>query len=209
MSGPRSREWLVWIERGLWAVGILLVAWCGSVLIAQWRTRNMPIPPPAAAAAPSAGTAGTTGVLPGEESRPAPPPAAIKTGAWVARLTAPTIALTATVLEGTDDRTLARAAGHIEDTALPGENGNVGIAGHRDTIFRPVRLIKVGDPIVITTADHVYRYRVTKTSIVGPQDVYVLDPAGHPTLTLVTCYPFTFIGHAPKRFIVSADLVAR
>ncbi len=90
---------------------------------------------------------------------------------------------------------------------FPATPGNFGIAGHRDTTFRPVRHLHVGDPLTITTANHVYRYRITRTMIVNPQDVSVLDNADHPTLTLVTCYPFEFIGHAPRRFIVSADLI--
>ncbi len=197
-----NREVLRWIERSLWVVGVVLALWCAVVLAEARRTRNMPVPAPSAATSTS---------LPGDSAEPPDtttntfrPPAA---GTWVARLEAPSIKLAATVLEGTDDRTLARGAGHIEETAFPGQPGNLGIAGHRDTTFRPVRRIKVGDPLVVTTPDHIYQYRVTKTFIVGPDDVYVLDPADHPTLTLVTCYPFEFIGHAPKRFIVSADLV--
>jgi sortase A len=193
-----KREALRWIERGLWAVGVALALWCAVVLIEARRTRNIPVPPPSAPAAKTLpGDAGETTFR------------APSAGAWVARLEAPRIKLTATVLEGTTDQTLARGAGHIEDTPFPGQGGNVGIAGHRDTTFRPVRHIKVGDPLTLTTADGVYEYRVTKTFIVGPDDVYVLDPANHPTLTLVTCYPFEFIGHAPKRFIVSADLVGQ
>ena len=111
------------------------------------------------------------------------------------------------VLEGSDDGTLGRGSGHIEDTPFPGESGNVGIAGHRDTTFRALRNIHVGDPLEFKTSDRVYRYRISKTMIVGPDDVYVLDPTERPALTLVTCYPFEFIGHAPRRFIVRADLV--
>jgi sortase A len=187
---------LRWIERVLWVVGLTLAVWCAVVLAEARRTRNMPVPPPTTAA-----------TLPGDTGDNTPPRRSLAAGEWVARLEAPTIHLTATVLEGTSDATLARGAGHIEDTPFPGDAGNVGIAGHRDTTFRPVRRIKPGDPLVITTPDRVYRYRVTKTFIVRPEDVYVLDSANHPTLTLVTCYPFEFIGHAPKRFIVSADLV--
>jgi sortase A len=73
-------------------------------------------------------------------------------------------------------------------------------------VFRPLRNVKVGDPLNLTTADRTYRYRISKTLIVGPDDVYVLDPTEQPTLTLVTCYPFEFIGHAPKRFIIKATL---
>jgi len=120
----------------------------------------------------------------------------------------PRVDLAATVLEGSDDATLSRAAGHIEDTALPGQRGNAGIAAHRDTIFRPVRNLRIGDVMTVTTADGAYDYRIDQTMIVNPEDVYVLDPTAHATLTLVTCYPFTFIGHAPKRFIVKASLVA-
>ena len=86
--------------------------------------------------------------------------------------------------------------------------GNVGIAGHRDTIFRPLRHAKAGDPLTLTTSRGVYRYRVSKTLIVDPDDVYVLDPTEQPTVTLVTCYPFEFIGHAPRRFVVQAALVS-
>ena len=135
---------------------------------------------------------------------PAPKP-----GTWLGRLEAPTVQMTTTVLEGSDDGTLSRGAGHIEDTPFPGQPGNIGIAGHRDTVFRPLRAIHVGDPMDLTTGDRVYHYRVKKTTIVDPDDVYVLDPTSEPTVTLVTCYPFDFIGHAPRRFIVQAELVAQ
>jgi sortase A len=129
-------------------------------------------------------------------------------GAWLARLDAPSVQLSTVVLEGSDDQTLDRAAGHIEDTPIPGEKGNIGIAGHRDTIFRPLRHVKAGHPIDLSTADRVYHYRVDRTVIVNPEDVYVLDPTSRQTLTLVTCYPFQFIGHAPRRFIVQAELTS-
>jgi sortase A len=122
-------------------------------------------------------------------------------------LAAPALHLSAPVLEGSDDGTLSRGAGHIEDTPFPGEPGNIGIAGHRDTVFRPLKHAKVGDTLELATADRRYRYTITKTLIVGPDDVYVLDPTTSPTLTLVTCYPFEFIGHAPRRFIVQAELI--
>ena len=112
------------------------------------------------------------------------------------------------MLPGTDDRTLDRGAGHIEDTPFPGELGNIGIAGHRDTVFRPLRNVKAGDELTLTTADRIFTYRVSATSIVNPEDVSVLDPTPRQTLTLVTCYPFTYIGAAPKRFIVRAELTA-
>jgi sortase A len=197
-----SRTVLIWLERSLIAIGCVLLLWCAIAIARMWYYKSMPIPPPTATHGPSLPgetPTGTTGTM---------APHKAKTGTWVARLEAPSVQMSATVLEGTDDGTLARGAGHIEETPFPGEPGNIGIAGHRDTIFRSVRHLHAGDPLVLTTRDHVYRYRITKTSIVDPEDVYVLDPADHPTLTLVTCYPFEFIGHAPRRFIVHADLAA-
>jgi LPXTG-site transpeptidase (sortase) family protein len=191
---------LRWLERGLLATGIALAVWCAVVLVEARYHKALPVPPPPAVATP----------LPGETPGPnAHPHATIEAGSWVARIDAPSVNLSATVLEGSDDGTLARGAGHIEDTPFPGEAGNVGIAGHRDTTFRPVRNLHVGDPLVVTTSTRVYRYRISKTAIVEPEDVYVLDPADHPTLTLVTCYPFEYVGHAPHRFIVSADLTGQ
>jgi sortase A len=214
--------YLRWLERVLLVVGIVLALWCANVIYQAHRTANMAIPPPVqstsrtasgtqAAGTPATGTTGPTaaGALPGDSGSGAKTPVSpsVARGAWLARLDAPTIKMRATVLEGSDDATLARGAGHIEDTAYPGDHGNFGVAGHRDTIFRPLRFIKIGDPLTVTTRDRIYHYRVENTAIVGPDDVYVLDDAGHPTMTLVTCYPFQFIGHAPRRFIVSANLV--
>jgi sortase A len=192
---------LRWLERGLLATGIALAVWCAVVLVEARYHKALPVPPPPAAVVTA---------LPGETPEPSVHPhATVEAGSWVARIEAPSVNLSATVLEGSDDGTLARGAGHIEDTPFPGEAGNVGIAGHRDTTFRPVRNLHVGDPLVVTTSNRVYRYRISKTAIVEPEDVYVLDPADHPTLTLVTCYPFEYVGHAPHRFIVSADLTGQ
>ena len=200
---------LKWTERTLLVVGAALGAWCASTLIEARFVQKMPVPHQYVHV-PSdlPGDAGN-GARPGEASgAPAPAP-----GTWLARLEMPTLQLEATVLEGSDDATLNRGAGHIEDTAFPDDiagrsnvGGNIGIAGHRDTIFRPLRNVHSGDPLTLTTARAAYHYRVVKTTIVGPDDVYVLDPTTRPTVTLVTCYPFEFIGHAPRRFIVQAEL---
>jgi sortase A len=112
-----------------------------------------------------------------------------------------------TVVEGSGDAELARSAGHIEETARPGEAGNIGIAGHRDTTFRPLRRLRIGDALLLTTRGHVQEFRVSRLWIVEPRDVHVLHPTGRTTLTLVTCYPFGFVGRAPQRYIVRADLV--
>ena len=99
--------------------------------------------------------------------------------------------------------------GHIPSTALPGQTGNVGVAAHRDTLFRNLKDVQRDDEITLTTLEGEYLYRVVSFKVVNPTDVSVLDPsAGEMTLTLVTCYPFYFVGHAPKRFIVRARQVA-
>ena len=122
----------------------------------------------------------------------------------LALLRIPGIGLEVAVLEGTDDWTLNRAVGHIEDTARPGAHGNAGIAGHRDGFFRGLKDIRTGDGIELETVSGVERYRVERTWVVDPEDVSVLDPTDVPSITLVTCYPFYFVGSAPQRFIVRA-----
>ncbi len=125
----------------------------------------------------------------------------------IGRLEIPRLQVTAMVREGADGKTLHRAVGHIPGTALPGDAGNVALAGHRDTFFRALRNIRKNDTIEFETENGTYRYQVESTDIVGPRDVNVLAAASHRTLTLVTCYPFYYIGSAPKRFIVRAAQV--
>lgn len=189
---------LRWLSRSLIAIGVVLGLWCAKVIYVQHRTASLPIPEQYV----------TVRSLPGDAGAGSPPRMAPSRGSVVAKLSAPKLGLAATVLEGSDDATLAKGAGHIEDTAMPGEPGNVGIAGHRDTIFRALRRTKVGDEYDLKTANGLFRYRVARTMIVKPDDVYVLDATSRPTLTLVTCWPFEFIGHAPKRFIVQAEQVS-
>ncbi len=123
------------------------------------------------------------------------------------RIEIPRIGVAAIVREGVDDSTLAIAVGHIPGTARPGERGNMALAGHRDSFFRELRDIRLQDTIRIVTVEQSFEYVVDSTEIVGPEDTRVLDPTGGTVLTLVTCYPFTYVGHAPKRFIVRASLV--
>jgi sortase A len=101
---------------------------------------------------------------------------------------------------------LRRAVGHIPETALPGEIGNAGLAGHRDTFFSGLRNVRRGDRIIVTTPGSIAHYEVRSTRIVEPTDVAVLAPTPTSTLTLVTCYPFNYLGAAPQRFIVHAEL---
>jgi sortase A len=193
------------VEAILIASGATLALWCGYSWFRIHQVANIPVPPPPAAQAERlrlpGETPGDEGVVPARASK-------VPTGTWLAKLEAPSVHLQATVLEGTDDGTLAKAAGHIEGTALPGPTGNIGLAGHRDTVFRAVRHLDLGDEFTLTTAERVYRYRITRTEIVDPEEVWVLGPMPQPTVTLVTCYPFDAIGHAPRRFIVHGELIS-
>lgn len=122
----------------------------------------------------------------------------------IGRLAIPRLNLSAVVLEGDDDAALRFGAGHVPGTPLPAHPGNVGIAAHRDTVFRRLRNIALKDVIQLTTPEGSYHYRVTSTEIVRPQDTGVLDSSTGEELTLITCYPFSYIGPAPLRFIVHA-----
>jgi LPXTG-site transpeptidase (sortase) family protein len=135
------------------------------------------------------------------------PPVSLKPGALIGRLEIPGIDLSVMVLEGTGRKELAEGVGHIEGTPLPGQSGNLGIAGHRDSYFRGLKDVSARDVITLTTFAGSFRYKVEDTRIVPPSDVSVLDPTGEPTLTLITCYPFYYIGNAPKRFVVRARLL--
>lgn len=125
-----------------------------------------------------------------------------------ARLEIPDAGISVMVLDGTDEETLDRAVGLVEGTARPGEPGNVGIAGHRDGWFRGLRHLETGDALSLTTLEGIARYEVESIRIVTPRQVEVLAHTEQPTLTLVTCYPFYFVGDAPERYIVRARQVA-
>jgi sortase A len=138
--------------------------------------------------------------------RPARPPVIANDG-LIGLIEIPRLGISAVLAEGTGDATLQRAVGHIEGTSLPGQPGNVGIAGHRDTFFRPLRSIRKNDTIALATVRGQYRYRVVSTKVVAPDAVGVLAPSSTQTLTLVTCYPFYYVGPAPERFIVRAERI--
>jgi sortase A len=179
------------VRNTLAGVAVLLLGYCGFVLADSWVfqyrqgrefERSLRAPASAAAGAPPANSGGIWG-----------------------RIEVPRLGVSVLVAEGTGSGVLRRAAGHIAGTALPGQAGNVGISAHRDTFFRPLRNIRANDRITVTTLGGIYEYRVVSTKIVDPSDVGVLNSSGGETLTLVTCYPFYFIGPAPSRFIVRAE----
>jgi len=134
------------------------------------------------------------------------PPKALQKdhGSLIGRLQIPRLGLSYVVLEGTDARTLDKSIGHVEGTALLGEPGNIGIAGHRNTHFRKLEWIRRDDDIVLTSLDGDYRYKVEWVRLAKPTDLMVLDPSNGPAVTLITCFPFEYVGAAPLRFIVRA-----
>ncbi|HEU4485799.1 MAG TPA: class D sortase [Povalibacter sp.] len=131
--------------------------------------------------------------------------AANDAGTPLALLQIPALKLVVPVFEGTSEQNLNRGAGRIEGTALPGEPGNVGIAAHRDGFFRALKDVKVGDVLLLERLGTIDTYEIVSTTIVDPSDVSVLAPTATSSVTLVTCYPFYFVGSAPKRFIVRAN----
>jgi sortase A len=132
-------------------------------------------------------------------------PMKVSDGDVIGMIEIQSVGIRAVVLQGDSSNVLRRAVGHVPTTPLPGEPGNIALAAHRDTIFRPLQKIKTGDEIDLRTATGVVQYRVRSTAIVGPSDVRVLESRGRNELTLVTCYPFYYVGNAPERFVVRAE----
>jgi len=130
-------------------------------------------------------------------------------GSTLGRIEIPRLGVSAVVRSGSDARTLSLAVGHVAGTALPGERGNVGLAAHRDTFFRRLGDLRPDDEIRMVTTEGTLEYRVERTDVVRPGDVWVLDPTESSVLTLITCYPFTYFGAAPDRFVVRATLDER
>jgi sortase A len=128
----------------------------------------------------------------------------LRHGEMIGSLDIPRLNVSVIVLEGADSSVLDVAAGHIPGTALPGLNGNVGIAAHRDTFFRSLREIRAEDRLSFKAPTGIFQYEVESTEVVEPSDTGVLRQTAGQELTLVTCYPFNYIGSAPKRFIVHA-----
>jgi len=148
-------------------------------------------------------------VLDTPETRAATQPAALHSvnrGDTVAKLKIPRLETELYVVEGDGHREMRRGPGHLAGTAMPGEDGNCVIAGHRDTHFRVLKDIREGDDIILQTAAGQFLYRVKRTRIVSPENTDALAPTSSAELNLITCYPFYYVGNAPKRFIVEAQL---
>jgi len=196
-----------------WAFGAAAVAmlgYCGFALADSWMFQNrenrlleqlLHDRQAANGAAANRGVISTASLT--SPHRPLP----AMTHGLIGRIDIARLGVSVIVIEGTGGKTLRRAVGHIPGTALPGQPGNVAISGHRDTFFRPLRNIRRDDIITLTTLLGEFRYRVVSTKIVSPNNVTVLDPSKTEVLTLVTCYPFYYVGSAPDRFIVRAERV--
>jgi sortase A len=184
------------VEYALWIAGALATGFCAGVFLEAhlYQTlQNRRLEEQLRARRPQAP------VMPPHVRRPI--------GSLVGRLEIPRLGFKAIVLEGSDSGTLRVAVGRIPETADPGQKGNLVLAGHRDSFFRPLQGIRDGDNIEVVTPTGNYRYAVQWTQVVNPSETDVLKPTREPSLTLVTCYPFHYIGSAPQRFIVRARQV--
>jgi len=141
------------------------------------------------------------------KSEPTPTPDTMAVGEPIGTLEIVRVGLSGVVVEGDSDAVLDRAIGHLPDTPLPWKDGNSALAAHRDTIFRPLKGVRLGDVLRLKTPHGDFDYRVTDTLIVKPNEVWVLDPTPVTTLTLISCWPFNYIGNAPERFIVRAERI--
>jgi LPXTG-site transpeptidase (sortase) family protein len=198
LNGPRGFFlagqgcWLRHLHRIFYTVGILSLAYCVVVIfeaaLAQSRAREILHDLQVQFASAPARTIPAT---------PAP-------GAVLASLESPRIGLSVMVLEGTDKRTLRLGAGHLPGSALPWQGGNVVIAGHRDTFFRSLRDIRVGDQLYLTSPEGRHRYQIVWARVVLPKETQALEPTPEASLTLVTCYPFAYVGPAPDRLVIRA-----
>ena len=133
-----------------------------------------------------------------------PAPRFLAEGDMLGELQVPRLQLDTIVVQGDSSATLKKAVGHLPDSALPGQWGNVALAGHRDTFFRPLKDIKIGDEIRLKTLDRNFEYRVESVQVVAPRDVAVLKSSTGHSLTLLTCFPIYYLGPAPKRLVVRA-----
>lgn len=204
----------MWLESALW-IGALVVLTVVLGVWAQARWTRFQVDrelEQAAEARQAAGEQGESPTLTGMPDRPVRPQQ--EEGDPIGRIGIPALGLTAAVLEGTTSAILRRGVGHIPSTELPGEGGNVGLAAHRDTFFRQLEHVVPGQEVIFETLWGERRYEVVSTRVVDPQQTEVLDDhvlqdlgeETSETLTLVTCYPFDYIGPAPQRFIVHARL---
>lgn len=198
MAHDDSRGALWWLQRLAVAVGLGCLVWVGMVTLrASLHDREQrSLFEQQRMVAVASATANT------------PPPSGMETSnGIIGLLEIPRLGFSEIVMHGDDDDTLTLAIGHLPDTPLPWQQGNSALAGHRDGRFRPLKDIRIGDGITIATRQGNLHYVLRETKIVTPDDLSVLAPTDTRTLTLITCYPFSYVGRAPKRFILKAEAV--
>jgi sortase A len=202
---PRFR----WLQRGFLILGLLLLALWSKTYFessafqsAESKKLETAIGPSVAAASESE-SEGLRATGPSKHARQR---TALGEGV-LGKIEIPRLHIGAMIAEGSDVKTLRRAVGHIKGTALPGKPGNCALAGHRDTFLRGLGAIRENDTIRVVTPERTYAYRVEWSAVVKPQRVDVLDSTAARSLTLITCYPFVYVGHAPKRFVVRAKQI--
>jgi sortase A len=188
----RNQSLLGWTQRVLFIAGVLALGYVGFTLLEATVYQV------------SAKRSLESQIEAANAQTVAQPRPAIKKGDVLGRMDIPKLGVSVAVLQGTNSRSLRLGAGHIEGTPLPGEAGNSGIAGHRDTFFRELKDIRKNDEIQLQTANGLFHYVVDWAKVVAPDDSSVLSPSTGSALTLVTCYPFYLVGPAPKRFVVRA-----
>jgi sortase A len=197
MNRPSQRRWLRRTEGALLLTGLLCTAICVNIAIHAAFARR------ASEHLPVASDLQGSGVPSAAESRPRADVATV-----MGRLEIPALGLSVPILSSYETTSLLQGIGHIPGTAMPGGLGTLGLAGHRDTYFRPLAKIRPKMDIRVIDGDGTYHYAVDSTEIVKPEDVAVLNIQHRPELTLITCYPFYYVGAAPLRFIVHAHLLS-
>ena len=201
------------LEAVLWTIAVVALGWfvyvqADAYFFQQGQNRRMNAllrrNAESAAAGEKDSAPSITGATPDGETAAAATRVHFVRGDLVARIDIPRLKVSEAVIEGDDTETLRHAVGHIPGTALPGEPGNIALAGHRDSFFRKIGQLRDGDTLILETARGAFSYHVAKRAIVAPSDTSVLNSTTEPALTLVTCYPFRYIGSAPKRYVIIA-----
>jgi sortase A len=199
----RRQQSLVWCQYIFLALGLLALGYCAKSFTQAWLYQRWALPQMTKQRSYNAES------IPGSAEQPKKTSStSLGEMSPIGRLEISRVHISAVVAEGTSQRVLSRAIGHAVGTALPGQTGNVTLAAHRDTFFRHLGDVRSGDIIDLKEPGHEYRYQVRFTAVVGPKDTWVLATTGKETLTLLTCYPFHFVGPAPDRFVIRARRIA-
>lgn len=197
------------LSLGFLILGICLISWASYQIYAQSELESVPVEQPEQQLDQTA--------LPPEAANSANETKAVEIlypirpaiGEDIGNLIIPTLNQTLPIFHGTDEDELSRGIGHFAGSVLPGENDNAVLSGHRDTVFKELGQLKLTDQLIVETSAGTFTYEIRETKIVPSDDKSIITPATSAVLTITTCYPFDFIGSAPDRYILIADLVSR